>query len=126
MDSPIFTRFTNWWHNLLNLYNQTHIAQGFATHIGCPVLASGEARSSSLSMSDDGFGPDRRDEPQSVPREATSNVHSSVLVFAALNVKPLRSVPQIVTRSQQTRTPPPSPSGESLIVCVISTTLILF
>ncbi|KAH7859709.1 hypothetical protein Vadar_004593 [Vaccinium darrowii] len=109
MDSPIFNNFSRWWHNLIDLYNQTPSAQGFANHIGCSVIHEGEGFSSSLSVSDDGFGVERKNKSQQEQRETTPDIQSSALVPVALDVQPLRSVPQIVTRSQQQRTPPPTP-----------------
>ncbi|KAH7835853.1 hypothetical protein Vadar_030502 [Vaccinium darrowii] len=114
MDSPMFTNFSRWWHNLIDLYNQTTSAQGFANHIGCPTPIEGETHSSSLSVSDDGFGVKRKSKSQREQRETIPDVQSSALVSVALNVKPLQSIPQMVTRSQQQRTPPPSPSESVL------------
>lgn len=55
-ESPIFTRYSQWWHNTMGLYNQSEIVKTFAKLIG--LSTEGEVQKSSLSISDDGFGGD--------------------------------------------------------------------
>lgn len=106
IDSPIFTRFSRWWHNLIGLYNQTASVQGFTNHIGYHGTAEGEGQSSSLSISDDGFGVKKKNKAQKEQREKTPEVQSSALIPVALNVKPLQTVqaePHMVTRLRNKR-----------------------
>ncbi|KAH7850597.1 hypothetical protein Vadar_000303 [Vaccinium darrowii] len=107
---PPLPAFSKWWHNSIDLYHESAPVKTFTKDIGTGI----EEMTHSDSMSDDGFGRDRGTTSQTSHQEETSKVQSFASVLVAESVQPLRSVPQIMTRSQQQRTTITSPpSGES-------------
>ncbi|KAH7833520.1 hypothetical protein Vadar_007131 [Vaccinium darrowii] len=106
---PPLPAFSKWWHNSIELYHESAPVKTFTKDIGTGI----EEVTHSDSMLDDGFGRDQGTTSQTSHQEETSKVQSFASVPVAENVKPLRSVPQIMTRSQQQRTTISSPPSES-------------
>jgi hypothetical protein len=100
---PPLPSFSRWWHNSMELYYKSAKVKDFVEALGIVF----EEKSDSIS--DDGFGESSKEISQGT--EHVPGAQSSASMPAALNIKPLRSVPQIVTRSKQQRSP--SPTGDS-------------
>lgn len=47
IESPLFSNFISWWHNLMALYAQTPDVQNFAKHIGATITSGGVIQSGS-------------------------------------------------------------------------------
>lgn len=106
----------------MGLYNQTEMVQHFAKHVGATTTVEGTTQSSSLSISDDGFGVGSKGKSHEEQEEQTPEVQSkkkgekkhvspsSDIVPVVLNVPPLQAVPYVVTRAQKKKATPPSPT----------------
>lgn len=99
---PPLPSFSRWWHNSMGLYHKSANVKNFVEDLGIAI----EEKSDSIS--DDGFGESSKEISQGT--EHVPRAQSPASIPAALNIKPLRSVPQMVTRSKQQSSPSPSES----------------
>lgn len=111
---PPHPRFSQWWHNTIELYNKSEAVKVFIKGIG--IVAEEVAHLDTLS--DDGFGRGPKDGVQGGQEGEAPEVQSSTLTPVILDVKPLQSVPYIVTRAQKQKATT-SPIGILHVFCKI-------